>query len=68
MSQPPFVMSKYASMEDLLKDKASYYENLARFLATNAVNNKLSDAEFRKVVTNSIPEFLPEQDIPGFEP
>ena len=27
MSQPPFVMSKYASREDLLSDAANYYES-----------------------------------------
>lgn len=54
---PPFTMSKYATKEQLYKDKASYYEQLAKTLAANADNDKLSDADFRQVVRNSIPEF-----------
>lgn len=27
--KPPFVMSKYASLQDLLADKASYWERIA---------------------------------------
>lgn len=61
---PPFVMSKYASQQDLLKDKAAYYEQLARTLAANANNPKLSDAEFRQVVRNSIPEFAETPQAP----
>ena len=50
-------MSKYASKVDLLKDKAAHYEQLAKTLALNADNENLSDADFRQVVRNSIPEF-----------
>lgn len=62
-------MSKYASLADLNADKASYYEQLARTLALNAGNRELSDAEFRKMVRNSISEFAahtpPEAAEPG---
>jgi len=54
---PPFVMSKYPCLADLLKDKAAYYEQLARTIAANVGNSKLSDAEFRQFVGNSISEF-----------
>lgn len=54
---PPFAMSKYASREALDKDKAAYYEQLAKTLALNADNPDLTDAQFRQVVRNSIPEF-----------
>lgn len=54
---PPFTMSKYATKEQLYRDKASYYEQLANTLAANADNDKLSDADFRQVVRNSIQEF-----------
>lgn len=54
---PPFTMSKYATTEALYRDKASYYEQLAKTLAANADNENLSDADFRKVVRNSTPEF-----------
>lgn len=54
---PPFTMSKYATKEQLYRDKANYYEQLAKTLAVNADNDKLSDADFRQVVRNSIPEF-----------
>lgn len=54
---PPFVMSKYANKEELYKDKADYYEQLAKTLAVNADNDNLSDAEFRQMVRNTIPEF-----------
>lgn len=59
---PPFVMSKYASLQDLLKDKAAYYEQLAKTLAANTNNSKLSDAEFRQVVRNSTSEFAEATD------
>lgn len=55
--EPPFVMSKYASIIDLLKDKASYYESLIRFFAANVDNEKLDDVGFRAVVRNSISQY-----------
>ena len=55
--KPPFVMSQYASREALDKDKAAHYEQLAKLLAANADNPDLTDADFRQVVRNSIPEF-----------
>lgn len=55
--KPPFAMSAYASRADLDRAKASYYEQLAKTLAVNADNPALSDADFRQVVRNSIPEF-----------
>lgn len=55
---PPFTMSKYASKEDLYKDKAAYYGALAQTIAANVNNGKLSDADFRQFVRNSIPEFV----------
>jgi hypothetical protein len=54
---PPFTMSKYRSIEDLYRDKAVYYERLARLLAANADNESLSDADFRQMVRNSTSEF-----------
>lgn len=54
---PPFTMSKYATKHDLLKDKAAYYEQLAMTIAVNSDNEKLSDADFRQMVRNSIQEF-----------
>lgn len=63
---PPFVMSKYGSLLDLLKDKASYYEQLAKTLAANTNNPRLSDAEFRQFVRNSTSEFSERpQDLSG---
>lgn len=58
--KPPFVMAKYANMADLNKDKAAYYAQLAEFMALNAANTKLSDADFRQLVRSRIPEFAPE--------
>lgn len=58
--QSPFVMSKYCCEEDLVRDKAAYYAQLARTLAVNARNPKLTDAEFRQVVISSTSEFEDE--------
>jgi len=55
--QPPFTMSKFVSTKDLYQAKATYYENIAKLLAANARNGKLSDADFRQLVRDSIPEF-----------
>ena len=46
-------------MNALTTDNATHYEQLATFLAANVDNAKLTDAEFRQVVRNSIPELLP---------
>jgi hypothetical protein len=54
---PPFTMSKYLSKEELYRDKAAYYEQLARLFAANADNDALSDANFRQLVRNSTKEF-----------
>lgn len=54
---PPFTMSKYVTKEQLYRDKANYYEQLAKTLSVNADNDKLSDADFRQVVRNSTTEF-----------
>lgn len=54
---PPFTLSKYTSIDELNKDKAFYYEQLAKTFAANVKNDKLSDKDFRQFVLNSIPEF-----------
>lgn len=63
--KPPFTMSKYATEATLHKDKAAYYEQLAQLMAINAANDKLSDAEFRQMVRDTIPEFAPAPAAPA---
>lgn len=53
-----FSMSQYASKEDMLRDKATHYEQLAKTLAANVDNDALSDAQFRQMVRNCVPEFI----------
>ena len=50
-------MSKYSSRESLEKDKRAYYEQLAKTIAVNAKNDRLSDADFRQFVVDSTTEF-----------
>ena len=68
MSRPPFVMAKYANINDLNKDKAAYYEHMATVVATNANNPNLTDKQFRELVLTLFPEFPPESsyDHDGF--
>lgn len=55
--KPLFVMSNYAGEAEFNKARASYYEQLAKTFAANAVNVYLSDAEFRQFVCNCLSEF-----------
>jgi len=61
MSLPPFVMSKYASKEALLSDKANYYEN-----ESNRLNNELQELKdkINEVWYTAYPESPPtDKDV-----
>ena len=55
-------MSKYASLADLNKDKAAYYEALAMTLASAARNPEINDGAFRRFAVAGIPEFAERED------
>lgn len=60
-----FPLSKFASMEDRDRAMGFHYTSLAKTIGANVKNEKLSDAEFRQFVINSLSEMIPAEKVPS---